>query len=67
MINYLVNLIILTIAIILLLTVIHYLDLLVVCPYRRRGYIINKDTHILITGACMGIGRQIALQFAREN
>lgn len=57
MINCLFEFIGIGVKILLFLTVVHYVDLLIVCPYRKMKYIINKDTHILITGACMGIGR----------
>ena len=57
MMDYLFEFIGIGVKILIFLTVVHYVDLLIVCPYRKRRYIINKDTHILITGACMGIGR----------
>ena len=34
--------------------------------YRKQSYKINSETTVLITGACSGIGKQLALNFA-EN
>jgi hypothetical protein len=52
---------------VLLLTLAHYIDLYVICRWRRSRYPITRETRILITGACMGIGRLTALQFARKH
>jgi len=32
----------------------------------RKKLIINNESLIIITGGCMGIGRQMALEFARK-
>jgi len=33
---------------------------------RRQSYKLNAETTVLITGACSGIGKQLALNFAKN-
>lgn len=34
--------------------------------YKKRSYILTSNTNVLITGACSGIGKQLALNFAKN-
>ena len=38
---------------------------LIINKYRRNNYKLDSNTTILITGACSGLGKQVALNFSK--
>lgn len=44
-----------------------WIDSYIILKYKKSKSEITSGTVILITGGCMGIGRQIALNFAEKN
>jgi hypothetical protein len=56
---------IIVIKITLMVLIYELFDSFILCEYRKRRYKIDKATKILITGGSRGIGRQIALNFAK--
>lgn len=34
--------------------------------FKKRSYTLGSQTNVLITGACSGIGKQIAINFAKN-
>jgi NADPH:quinone reductase-like Zn-dependent oxidoreductase len=61
------DLIIVLIKIALLIVTYSIVDEVIISRLKRRRYKITKDTTIVITGASGGIGRQIALNFAKHH